>query len=145
MSSSEFYRNVYGSMAEGRYRYRHATVQRGNGFFGRVIRGSLLPIIKSVLPYLKDVALDGVGGLVNELKEGKSVKEASSNQLKRTTSNLMSDMARRIKNRQSGTGLRKRKRRKQTGSGVGKRKRQRKSGVRKRRTPRPSNRSVFRI
>ena len=109
MPSSEYYRNVYGAMAEGRVEYQRTSGrgQKGNGFFGRLIRGSIAPMIKSILPYLKDVALDGVGGIVNNLKEGMTVKEASKSQLKRTASTLMNDVAKKLsKKEQSGSGFR---------------------------------------
>lgn len=134
MPSSEYYRNVYGAMAEGRYQQRHVANQRGNGFFGRIVRGSILPLIKSVLPYIKDVALDGVGGLINDLKEGKTVKEASKNQLKRTSSAVLGDMVKRLR-LQTGSGVR--RKRKQKGSGLRKKgKRQARPRGRKRRKSR---------
>lgn len=116
MPNTDFYRKMYGGMAEGtiEIQRRGPTNQRGNGFFGRVIRGSLAPIIRSVLPYLKNMALEGVGGLVSELKEGKSVKEAATTQLKRSASTLAEDMAGKIKRRmtQAGAGIKRLKVRK---------------------------------
>lgn len=123
MPSSEFYMRHYGAMADGHFQHRYVAAQKGNGFFGRIIKGSLIPVIKSVLPYLKDIALDGVGGLVDDIKNGKSFKEATSGQLKRTSETVLNDMAKRVK-QQSGTGIR---RRRQKGSGFRK---QRGSGVR---------------
>lgn len=115
---AEYYRRVYGSMAEGRLEVqrRHVIGQRGSGFFGRIIRGSLAPIIKSVLPYLKDVALEGVGGFVSDLKDGKGMKDASKNQIRKTAATLMSDIAKRITPRpvQDGSGFRKKRRKRVT-------------------------------
>lgn len=80
--------------------------QRGRGFFGRILKGSILPIIRSVMPYLKDKALGGVEGLVTDMKSGMSIKEAGSRQLKRTASQVMDDVVTKIKQR--GSGVRKR-------------------------------------
>lgn len=110
---AEFYRHVYGAMAEGRLdvQRRHVVGQRGSGFFGRIIRGSLAPIIRSVLPYLKDIALEGVGGLVNDLKNGISVREASKTQIRKTAANLMDDVAKRMRPVQEGSGFRRKRKR----------------------------------
>lgn len=109
MPSSDFYIRHYGAMADGAHQQRYVAAQKGNGFFGRLIRGSLIPIVKSVLPYLKNVALDGVGGLVDDLKEGKSFKDATTGQLKRASDTVLTDMVKRVKT-QSGSGIKKRKR-----------------------------------
>lgn len=124
MPSSDFYMNHYGAMADGHFQQRYVAAQKGNGFFGRIIKGSLIPVIKSVLPYLKNIALDGVGGLVDDIKNGKSLQEATTGQLKRSSETVFNDMAKRVK-RQSGSGV---KRKKQRGSGYRK---QRGSGVRR--------------
>lgn len=150
---ADFYKSAYGGMADGSvaFQRRMPVNQRGNGFFGRIIKGSLAPIIRSVLPYLKDLALDGVGGIVNELKEGKGVKEAATNQFKRTAGNLAEDMARRVRNRvsQVGSGVRRKRRRTQKGSGVSKKRRRqgRKRGAKRRKTTssRPRRRGLFSV
>lgn len=84
--------------------------QRGRGFFGRILKGSILPIIRSVLPYLKDKALDGVGKLVSDMKEGMSIKEAGKRQLKRTASQVFDDVVEKVQKSQKGSGVRKHKR-----------------------------------
>lgn len=97
------------------------------------IKGSLIPVIKSVLPYLKNVALDGVLGLVDELKSGKSFKEATSDQLKRSSETVLNDMAKRIKKpQQAGSGVRKRR---QKGRGIRRKTPVRKTSKRRRATP----------
>lgn len=84
--------------------------QRGRGFFGRILKGSILPIIRSIMPYIKDKAIDGVEGLVSDMKSGLSIKEAGTRQLKRTASQVMDDVVTRVKQR--GSGVRRRRRRK---------------------------------
>lgn len=145
---ADFYRQVYGGMAEGTLEVqKRASNQRGNGFFGRIIKGSLAPIIRSVLPYLKDLALDGVGGLVSDLKEGMNMKDAAKSQLKRSASTVAEDMASTIKRKfaQTGSGIRK----KQKGSGLSKKRRRqgRKRGAKSKvkTTARPKQRGLFPI
>lgn len=127
MPSSEFYKRHYGAMAEGVHHQRFIPTQKGNGFFGRIIRGSLIPVIKSVLPYLKNVALEGVGGLVDDLKSGKSFRDATTDQFKRSSETVLNDMAKRVK-KQTGSGLRRRRR--QKGAGIRRKKPVRKTGKR---------------
>lgn len=136
---ADFYRNVYGGMADGtiEIQKRGPLNQRGNGFFGRLIKGSLAPIIRSVLPYLKDMALEGVGGLVEDLKQGRSMKDAASNQFKRSASNLAEDVATRVKRTLA-----------QSGSGLKRRRQARKRGAKKKeptRQIRPKQRGIFPI
>jgi hypothetical protein len=84
--------------------------QRGNGFFGRLLKGSILPIIRSVLPYFKDKAIEGVEGILSDVKEGVSLKEAGKRQLKRSAAKVLDD----VLTKQKGSGVRKHKRRKTT-------------------------------
>lgn len=119
--NSDYYRKLYGDMAEGRFQQRFVATQKGNGFFGRIIRGSLMPIIKSVLPYLKDVALEGVGSLVTDLQQGKTLKDAASSSLKKTSSTVLNDVAKRVAKAQTGSGVKRKKKSTQRGRGVSKR------------------------
>lgn len=83
--------------------------QKGRGFFGRLIKGSILPLVKKILPFVKNAALDGVGGLVEDMKDGMSIKEAGVKNIKKTGLNLASNVMSSI--RQKGSGIRRRRRR----------------------------------
>ena len=102
------YDKIYSDQAGGALNpyvsYRHLPYQRGRGFFGRVIKGSIMPLLKSVLPYLKDRALEGMEGVVDGIKSGETIKQAGTNQLKKTTARLATDVATRMK----GSGVKKR-------------------------------------
>ena len=82
--------------------------QQGRGFFGRLIKGSVLPLIRSILPWVKNTALEGVGGLVSDLKEGVSLKEAGKRQLSKAANSAMDEIVAKI--RQRGSGVRKTRR-----------------------------------
>lgn len=114
MAGSEYYRNLYGAMAEGRLdvQKRHVIGMKGNGFFGRLVKGSLAPIIRTILPYLKDLALDGVGGFVSDLKSGTNIKDAAKKVASSTAGNVLEEIAKRARRQpQLGSGLRKRPKR----------------------------------
>lgn len=103
------YENFYTSQAGGRIdpyvSYRYLPNQRGNGFFGRLISGSILPLIQRVLPYLSSKTVEGVEGIVKDVKDGISIKQSAKNQLKRSASSVLQDMASKI-SPQKGSGLR---------------------------------------
>lgn len=89
----------------------HHLPHRGKGIFGDLIKGSILPLIQAVLPYFKDKAIEGVEGIISDVKEGVPLKEAGKRQLKRTASTVLQDV---LKKKQKGSGVRKHKRRKTT-------------------------------
>lgn len=105
-----FYTSQAGGSIDPYVSYRYLPNQRGNGFFGRLISGSILPLIKRVLPYLTSKTVEGVEGIVKEVKERKSIKESAKNQLKRSTSSVLQDMASKLQP-QSGSGLRRKRKR----------------------------------
>lgn len=96
----KFYLDQTGGAIDPYVSYYHIP-QRGKGFFGRILKGTILPIIQSVLPYLKNRAIEGVEGILSDVKEGVSLKEAGKKQLKRTASAVFED----IISKQKGSGL----------------------------------------
>ena len=106
---SSYYKEQAGSGTRTYAGYRYMPHQRGGGFFGRIIKGSIMPVIKAVMPYLKDKAIEGVDGMITGLKEGKSFKEAGKQQLSQAASQVLTDMSRRV---QRGSGVVKRRGRK---------------------------------
>lgn len=100
------YLNQAGGSINPYVSYKHLPSQRGRGFFGRVIKNSIMPLLKSVLPYLKETALDGLGGILGDLKNGESIKEAGKNQFRKTASKVATDVA----NNMKGSGLKQRRR-----------------------------------
>lgn len=86
------------------YRY-----QKGAGFFGSFIKGKLLPILKSVLPYLGRTVLDASSNFAENLNSGDSFKQAAKRTLKRTGLKMADDGLAKLK-QQAGMGVRRRKR-----------------------------------
>ena len=111
MNYTEYYLEQAGGKMEPYTTYRFLPSQKGSGFFGRLIKGTIWPFIKQILPYAKNKALSGVGDLVSGLQEGKSLKEAGKSALKRTAGDMFSDATREISSQfQKGSGIRRRKR-----------------------------------
>ena len=100
----------------GGFRY-HKPVMRGNGFFGRMIKGGLMPIIRSVMPYLGGKAKSAVSDFAEDIKQGKSFGSAAKRTLRKGVSSMASDLASTLG--QDGGGVRRRRKRK-TGGKKGK-------------------------
>lgn len=100
----------------GGFRY-HRPVMKGNGFFGRMIKGGLLPIIKSVMPYLGSKAAVAVSDFADNIKQGRSIGSSAKRSLKKGVASMARDLS--LKFEQDGNGVRRRKKRK-TGNKKGK-------------------------
>jgi hypothetical protein len=112
MDYKSFYQEQAGGRIDPYVSYRILPSQKGAGFFGRLIKGTLWPLIKSVLPYAKEKTLSGVSELVTNLQAGKPLKESGLDALKKTGKEMFSDATREINHRlQKGGGMRKRRRR----------------------------------
>ena len=90
----------------GGFRYHRPVTMRGNGFFGRLIKGGLLPLIRSVMPYLGGKAVDAVGNFADHIKQGKSFKSAAKSTVKKGVASMARDLSNRMD--QEGDGLKKR-------------------------------------
>lgn len=108
---AEYYSSQAGGAMDPYVSYRFLPNQRGNGFFGRLVTGSLLPLIQRVLPYLTTKTIEGVEGIAKDVKEGKSIKAAAKSQLRKSASSVLQDMASKVA-KQSGSGIRRRHKRK---------------------------------
>lgn len=92
------------------YRYQFAGRNlRGNGIWS-TIKGGLMPIFKSLLPYLGTSAVDAMGGLIGEMKSGKKFKDALKAQSRRSGSKIAQDLSDHLA--QEGGGRARRRRRK---------------------------------
>ena len=98
---NEFYLNQAGS---GISPYEGVRFQRDHGFFSTFIKGRLLPILKSVLPYLGKTALDAGLNIAQGVKEGQSFKEASKSTLKRKAFDIAEDGLDQLR-KQTGLGF----------------------------------------
>ena len=110
------YKNIYKQQFGGDidpyegYRFQYSSRNlRGNGIWS-TIKGGIMPILKSLLPYLGSTAASAATGFVDEIKSGKSFKEAAKRQLKKSAKGIALDVAERLD--QDGSGVKKRRRRK---------------------------------
>lgn len=105
MSFKEYYANQAGS---GIATYSGFRYQKGHGFFGRMIKGSILPLIKKVLPFLKDQLLDTGVNFSSNLMESGSFKDAAKKTAKKKLGQLAKEGLSKVeKYAQDGSGFNK--------------------------------------
>lgn len=105
-----YYRQQAGGSIDAYTSLRYLPTQRGNGFFGRLIRGTVWPLIQKILPYAKQKAVEGVGNLVSQLSSGSSFADASRQTLKKTGREIIGDVAGNLQERlQDGSGVRRKR------------------------------------
>lgn len=108
---TEYYRQQAGGGIDPYLSYRYLPSQKGAGFFGRLIKGTVWPLIQSLLPYARKKTLEGVGDFVTHAQSGDSLKDASKKALKKVGGEMFSDATRTMINKlQKGSGVRKGKR-----------------------------------
>lgn len=91
--------------------YSGVRYQRGNGFFGRLISGGFVPLLKSVLPFLGKKAVDTGLNIANEMldDEGpKDFKEVVKRNMKKAGKSLAKDAIVKVKEMR-GKGVRRRR------------------------------------
>lgn len=77
----DYYKNQAGTGIGGFAGQRY---QKGDGFFGRLISGSVLPIIRKVLPYLGKTALNTGVNILSDVASGDSVRSSAKRRLQET-------------------------------------------------------------
>lgn len=102
-SFENYYVNQAGSGIAG---YSGIKYQRGHGFFGRLLSGTVLPILK----YLGKKALNTGVGIGSDIIQGENLKNSMKKRLKTTGFDIADDAYNRLQNyKQKGTGRRRRK------------------------------------
>ena len=105
-----YYRSQAGGAIDAYTSLRYLPAQRGSGFFGRLIKGTVWPLIRSILPYAKKTAIQGVGNVVSQLQSGATLKEAGKAALKTAGSAIVADAAHKLQEKiQGGSGIRRRR------------------------------------
>jgi len=90
--------------------YGGVRYQKGNGFFGRLISGGLLPIIKSFLPYFGKKVLTAGTNIAEDMLDGKNFKSSVKSNLNNTARTMAKDAIKKTREAvQLGDGMRKRK------------------------------------
>lgn len=62
--------------------------QKGDGFFGRLISGTVLPLIKKMLPYLGKTALNTGIDIVRDVSQGEKIGSSVKRRLRDTAEHL---------------------------------------------------------
>lgn len=103
MNFHDYYVNQAGT---GIATYSGFRYQKGHGFFGRMIKGSILPLIKKVLPYLKDQLIDTGKEFGRNIMTSDDFKTAAKKTAKRKIGDIASDALERVKTMtQEGSGF----------------------------------------
>jgi len=103
-----YYINQAGSGIAG---YSGVRYQKGHGFFGRLLSGAVMPILK----YLGRKALNTGVNIGTDLLQGDNFKSTMKKRLKNTGLDIAEDTLEKVRNfRQSGSGRRRRKANKKT-------------------------------
>lgn len=76
---------------------------RGSGFFGRLLKSGLVPLVSRIIPYLKSAALPAVSSFTRDIADGMSVKEAGKRTLKRSAAHVLDEVSEKLK--QDGGGI----------------------------------------
>lgn len=101
----DYYRNQAGSGLGGFSGQRY---QKGDGFFGRMLSGTVLPILKKVLPYLGRNLLSTAGDIASDVTQGQKLKDSVKSRFRATASKIGGDAMAKVK-QMSGTGRRRRR------------------------------------
>ena len=102
-SFESYYVNQAGSGIAG---FSGVKYQRGHGFFGRLLSGAVLPILK----YLGKKALNTGVGIGSDIIQGENIKSSMKKRLKKTGFDIAEDTYNKLQNyKQKGSGKRRKK------------------------------------
>ena len=104
----EYYARQAGSGLGG---FAGVRYQKGDGFFGRMMSGTVLPIIKRVLPYLGKTVLNTASDIFGDVSQGEKFKESFKRRFKDTAGQVGEDALSKMK-QLTGAGRRRRRRKK---------------------------------
>lgn len=87
--------------------------QKGDGFFGRLISGTVLPIIKKMLPFLGKTALNTGMDILHDVSQGEKIGDSVKKRV-RNTAGYLGEKAMAKVREFTGSGSRRRRRKKRT-------------------------------
>lgn len=106
--------NYYSEQAgSGLGGYSGVRYQKGHGWFGRIIKGGFVPVLKRILPYLGKRALETGVGVAGDMMEGEDFKSSAKKRFKATGQRIEDDVIRKAKE-MSGSGIKRRRKRKKS-------------------------------
>lgn len=103
----EYYINQAGSGIGG---FSGTRYQKGDGFFGRLVSGTILPLVKKVLPYLGRTALNAGLDIASDVADGEKFKSSFKKRMKSSAEKVGADAMAKIQE-VTGSGKRRRRRR----------------------------------
>ena len=106
----DYYKNQAGSGIGGFAGQRY---QKGDGFFGRLISGSVLPIIRKVLPFLGKTALNTGVNILSDVANGEQIKSSAKRRLRESGEAIGNKAMAKVKEI-TGTGRKKRQKSRRT-------------------------------
>lgn len=71
--------------------------QKGNGFMGRLVTGTVMPILKKVLPFLGKTVLNAGSNIIQDFENGGNLKESASKRFNETKTLLKSKSLQKLK------------------------------------------------
>lgn len=83
--------------------------QKGDGFFGRLIAGTVLPMIKKALPFLGKAALNTGVDIVRDVAEGQKFKESFKRRVRKAGDHISDSAIMKVKEITGGGRGRKRR------------------------------------
>src|SRR5437879_3702031 len=102
----DYYINQAGSGIGG---FSGARYQKGDGFFGRLISGSVLPIIRKVLPYLGKTALNTGLDVLSDVSQGEKFGASAKKRMREAGDRLIDKSMEKVK-QLTGSGKKRRRR-----------------------------------
>lgn len=103
-----YYKEQAGSGLGG---YSGVRYQKGHGWFGRIISGGIVPILRRVLPYLGKRALETGVGVATDIMDGENFKSSAKKRFKSIGKRVEEDTISKVK-QMTGGGYRKKRRKK---------------------------------
>lgn len=85
--------------------------QKGDGFFGRFVSGSILPLLKKVLPYLGKTALSAGADILGDVSKGQKLGDSFKNRLNETGQKITDKSMSKVRQLVGGGPKKKRRRR----------------------------------
>lgn len=107
---NEYYVKQAGSGIGG---FSGSRYQKGDGFFGRFVSGSILPLLKKVLPYLGKTALSAGADILGDVSQGQKLGESFKNRMNETGQKITDKSMSKVRELVGGGPKKKRRRREQ--------------------------------
>ena len=82
--------------------YSGMRYMKGSGFFGRILKSGVMPLINKVIPYISRAVMPTIQSFAQNMVDGQSFKEAGKRSLKKGASHILDDVSGSL---QDGSGI----------------------------------------